>query len=81
MPDFLSVSLSSTDYVGRTINDDSSTFGFNFIDGRIKSYPNGVLSGPTGCMVRLGVFTFSGGGNPTYLTTDQNFHIQVIGRP
>jgi hypothetical protein len=39
---------SSNAYVGRTINDDSATFGFNFIDGRIKGYPNGVLSGPTG---------------------------------
>lgn len=39
---------SSTDYVGRTINNDSSTFGYNFIDGRIKAYPNGLLSGPTG---------------------------------
>ncbi len=39
---------SSNDYVGRTINDDSATFGFNFVDGRIKGYPNGLLSGPTG---------------------------------
>ncbi|MEM6911408.1 MAG: DUF1566 domain-containing protein [Verrucomicrobiota bacterium] len=39
---------SSTHYVGRTINDDSATFGFNFIDGRLKGYPNGLLSGPTG---------------------------------
>jgi hypothetical protein len=39
---------SSNAYVGRTINNDSATFGFNFIDGRIKGYPNGVLSGPTG---------------------------------
>ena len=39
---------SSDAYVGRTINNDSSTFGFNFIDGRIKGYPNGVESGPTG---------------------------------
>ncbi|MEX0331525.1 MAG: DUF1566 domain-containing protein [Puniceicoccaceae bacterium] len=43
---------SSNAYVGRTMNNNSSTFGFNFIDGRIKSYPNG-LSGPTGtCFVR-----------------------------
>ena len=39
---------SSNAYVGRTLNNDSSTFGFNFIDGRIKSYPNGLESGPTG---------------------------------
>ena len=43
---------SSTAYVGRTMNNNTSTFGFNFIDGRIKSYPNGI-SGPTGtCFVR-----------------------------
>lgn len=39
---------SSTAYVGRTINNDSATFGYNFIDGRIKAYPDGLVSGPTG---------------------------------
>ncbi|MCB1091869.1 MAG: sulfatase-like hydrolase/transferase, partial [Verrucomicrobiae bacterium] len=52
---------SSDAYVGRTINNDSSTFGFNFIDGRIKAYPNGVLSGPTGT-----AFVRCVRGNPDY---------------
>ncbi|MGD7653373.1 MAG: DUF1566 domain-containing protein [Verrucomicrobiales bacterium] len=52
---------SSTAYVGRTINDDSVTFGFNFVDGRIKGYPNGVLSGPTGT-----AFVRCVRGNPDY---------------
>jgi arylsulfatase A-like enzyme len=52
---------SSNAYVGRTINNDSSTFGFNFIDGRIKSYPNGVISGPTGT-----AFVRCVRGNPNY---------------
>lgn len=43
---------SSNAYIGRTMNNNSSTFGFNFLDGRIKSYPNG-MTGPTGtCFVR-----------------------------
>ncbi|MEX0323276.1 MAG: DUF1566 domain-containing protein [Puniceicoccaceae bacterium] len=43
---------SSNAYIGRTMNNNTSTFGFNFLDGRIKSYPNG-MSGPTGtCFVR-----------------------------
>ena len=51
---------SSNAYVGRTMNNNTSTFGFNFIDGRIKSYPNGV-DGPTGtCFVRCVR------GNPEY---------------
>ncbi|MCP4182616.1 MAG: DUF1566 domain-containing protein, partial [Hyphomicrobiales bacterium] len=37
--------ITSTEYVGITMGRDSSTFGFNFADGRIKSYPNGG-SGP-----------------------------------
>ena len=52
---------SSTAYVGRTINNDSTTFGFNFTDGRIKGYPNGVLSGPTGT-----AFVRCVRGNPDY---------------
>jgi len=52
---------SSNAYVGRTINDDSATFGFNFVDGRIKGYPNGVLSGPTGT-----AFVRCVRGNPDY---------------
>jgi arylsulfatase A-like enzyme len=43
---------SSNAYIGRTMNNNTSTFGFNFLDGRIKSYPNG-LSGRAGtCFVR-----------------------------
>lgn len=30
---------SSTEYVGRTMNNDETIFGVNFIDGRIKGYP------------------------------------------
>ena len=30
---------SSTKYVGRTMNNDETVFGVNFIDGRIKGYP------------------------------------------
>ncbi|MCP4550770.1 MAG: DUF1566 domain-containing protein [Bacteroidetes bacterium] len=30
---------SSTEYVGKTMNNDETVFGVNFIDGRIKGYP------------------------------------------
>ena len=30
---------SSTEYVGRTMNNDETVFGVNFVDGRIKGYP------------------------------------------
>ena len=30
---------SSTQYVGRTMNNDETVFGVNFVDGRIKGYP------------------------------------------
>ncbi|WP_299799299.1 DUF1566 domain-containing protein [uncultured Maribacter sp.] len=30
---------SSTEYVGRTMRDDETIFGVNFVDGRIKGYP------------------------------------------
>lgn len=30
---------SSTEYVGRTMNNDETIFGVNFVDGRIKGYP------------------------------------------
>ncbi len=38
---------SSNKYVGTTMRGDVSAFGFNFADGRIKSYPTGEGSGPT----------------------------------
>ena len=38
---------SSNIYVGRTMRGDISAFGFNFADGRIKSYPTGKGRGPT----------------------------------
>ena len=38
---------SSNKYVGRTMFGDISAFGFNFADGRIKSYPTGEGRGPT----------------------------------
>ena len=36
---------SSTKYVGRTMRNDISAFGFNVADGRIKSYPTGENHG------------------------------------
>lgn len=30
---------SSTEYVGKTMNNDATVFGVNFVDGRIKGYP------------------------------------------
>jgi len=38
---------SSNKYVGTTMFGDISAFGFNFADGRIKSYPTGEGRGPT----------------------------------
>ncbi len=38
---------SSTQYAGLTMNGDSTSFGVNFADGRIKGYPN-ELVGPPG---------------------------------
>jgi hypothetical protein len=38
---------SSNKYVGLTMRGDISAFGFNFADGRIKSYPTGEGRGPT----------------------------------
>ena len=38
---------SSNRYVGTTMYGDTSAFGFNFADGRIKSYPTGEGHGPT----------------------------------
>jgi hypothetical protein len=38
---------SSNFYVGRTMYGDQSAFGFNFADGRIKSYPANMARGPS----------------------------------
>lgn len=38
---------SSNGYVGTTMFGDMSAFGYNFIDGRLKSYPTGEGGGPT----------------------------------
>ncbi|MBI9072649.1 MAG: DUF1566 domain-containing protein [Melioribacteraceae bacterium] len=38
---------SSTEYVGRTMNNDETVFGVNFVDGRIKGYPPGTGSSNT----------------------------------
>ncbi|MFC1736617.1 DUF1566 domain-containing protein, partial [Candidatus Hydrogenedentota bacterium] len=38
---------SSNEYVGTTMFGDSSAFGFNFADGRIKAYPTGENGGPS----------------------------------
>ncbi len=37
---------SSTQYAGLTMNSDSTTFGVNFADGRIKGYPNEPVGPP-----------------------------------
>lgn len=37
---------SSTQYMGLTMNGDSTTFGVNFADGRIKGYPNEPVGPP-----------------------------------
>lgn len=36
---------SSTEYTSTTMRGDSTTFGVNFADGRIKGYPNGSVNG------------------------------------
>ena len=36
---------SSTEYVSTTMNGNSTTFGVNFADGRIKGYPNSAVNG------------------------------------
>lgn len=36
---------SSTEYVSTTMNGNSTTFGVNFADGRIKGYPNSEVNG------------------------------------
>lgn len=41
---------SSNKYVGTTMYGDWSAFGFNFADGRIKSYPTGESGGPTAAL-------------------------------
>lgn len=42
---------SSTEYVGRTMNNDETIFGVNFVDGRIKGYPKyDPMSGETNKM-------------------------------
>lgn len=40
--------VSSTEYVGTTMNGDHTDFGVNFADGRIKGYGTGPLPGQTG---------------------------------
>ena len=70
---------SSNKYVGTTMFGDRSAFGFNFADGRIKSYPTGEGGGPTGtCYIRCvrggngygeNVFTDNGDGTTTDLAT------------
>jgi hypothetical protein len=53
---------SSTKYVGRTMSNDETVFGVNFIDGRIKGYPkyNPRTGAPNTMYVRLVR------GNPDY---------------
>ena len=46
---------SSTQYMGLTMNGDSTTFGVNFADGRIKGYPNELI-GPPGDQFYLTTF-------------------------
>ncbi|MCT4638509.1 MAG: DUF1566 domain-containing protein [Bacteroidales bacterium] len=65
---------SATEYVGRTMNNDETVFGVNFVDGRIKGYPKykpGTTTGNT-MYVRLvrgntlyGKNTFTNNGDGT----------------
>ncbi|MBI1388392.1 MAG: DUF1566 domain-containing protein [bacterium] len=63
----------SSHYTGLTMNNDSSVFGYNFADGRIKSYPVNTNGGPAGtCYVRCvrgpqtyGVNDFADNGDGT----------------
>lgn len=59
---------SSTQYVSTTMNADATTFGVNFVDGRIKGYPSERLPFYVRCVsgnTDYGVNTFSDNGDQT----------------
>ncbi|MHC4557595.1 MAG: Lcl C-terminal domain-containing protein [Planctomycetota bacterium] len=70
---------SSNKYFGTTMFGDMSAFGFNFADGRIKSYPTGEGRGPTkDCYIRCtrggngygqNNYTYNGDGTISDLAT------------
>lgn len=53
---------SSTEYVGRTMNNDETVFGVNFVDGRIKGYPKYKPGTTTGSTMYFRMVR----GNPDY---------------
>ena len=56
---------SSTEYVGLTMGGDSTTFGVNFADGRIKGYPSEPV-GPPGNQFTMTAFVRYVRGNTDY---------------
>jgi len=56
---------SGTRYVGFTMNGDSTAFGVNFADGRIKGYPTEPV-GPPGSEFSMTAFVRYVRGNPNY---------------
>ena len=58
--------VSSTEYVGTTMNNDPTVFGVNFADGRIKGYPRDI--GPGGTAKTYYVRYVR--GNPNYGVND-----------
>ena len=63
---------SSTQYVGLTMNGDSTVFGVNFIDGRIKGYPK-YEPGSSNTVPRTMYFRMVR-GNPSYGANDFDDH-------
>ena len=60
---------SSTEYVSTTMNNDATTFGVNFADGRIKGYPSEAV-GPVGQQTTKASFVRFVRGNSMYGVND-----------
>ncbi|NQV36470.1 MAG: DUF1566 domain-containing protein [Candidatus Marinimicrobia bacterium] len=60
---------SSTEYVGTTMNNDPTTFGVNFADGRIKGYPSEPV-GPPEDQFNMTAFVRYVRGNTNYGIND-----------
>jgi len=60
---------SSTEYVGTTMNNDPTTFGVNFADGRIKGYPSQPV-GPPGNQFTMTSFVRYVRGEMDYCEND-----------
>lgn len=56
---------SSTEYIGTTMNNDPTTFGVNFADGRIKGYPSQPV-GPPGNQFTMSSYVRYVRGNTGY---------------